>query len=69
MYRKCWKRSKYCRRGKLATALQYIPLMVSITDHIDALCRSLCKDPAAAGGQASEEKEDHGEEEHLEPVL
>lgn len=33
------------------------------------LCRPICKDPAAAGRQTSEEKEDHSEEKHPEPLL
>ncbi len=43
--------------------------MAYIADHIDAFCRSLCKDPAAAGGKTSEEEEDYSEEEHAEPLL
>lgn len=34
-----------------------------------ALCRPLCEDPAVAGRQTSEEKEDHSEEKHPEPLL
>lgn len=38
--------------GKPTTTVHYndLTFIVSIADYIDACCRSLCKDPAAAGG-------------------
>lgn len=38
------------------------------TDHLYSF-RSVCKDPAAAGGETSEEKENYSEEEHFKPLL